>query len=73
MTTATESPELKPCPCCGGAPWFDKRKARDHSIEFGGDYRFYWSVRCRKCDLRTPAIANPKSPVEIWNKRPENL
>ena len=62
-----EKPDLKPCPCCGGAPWVDKVRSRD----WMHGPRDYWSVRCRGCDLRTPAIANPKSPVEIWNKRPE--
>jgi hypothetical protein len=70
-TEAELNPTLKPCPCCGGEPWFDKTDQRDHSLEFGGASRRYWGVRCRTCDLRTPMIANPKSPAAIWNKRPD--
>jgi hypothetical protein len=65
----TPPADLLPCPCCGGAAWFDKVWERGNYIEFGGAPRAFWSVRCSKCDLRTPAIANPNSPVEKWNER----
>lgn len=60
-----EKPDLKPCPCCGGEAWFDKVWSTTNEL---GE-RPFWSVRCRSCDLRTPSIANPTRPVEIWNSR----
>lgn len=59
-------PKLKPCPCCGGEPWYDEYTGA--SLEFRM-HRTYWSVRCKSCDLRTPSIANPTTCVDIWNKR----
>jgi len=68
--TDSEKPTLKPCPCCGGEAWFDKCWGSG-GFEMGYRDRQFYSVRCRACDLRTPAIANPKSPVDIWNRRPD--
>lgn len=56
---------LLPCPCCGGVAWFDN--TRGYSDHEG--HRTFWSVRCKSCDLRTPAIANPITPVQNWNRR----
>lgn len=54
---------LLPCPCCGGDAWFD-------GCYNQYERRTFWSVRCKTCDLRTPGIANPISPVQKWNRRP---
>lgn len=62
---AAHEPELLACPCCGGEAWRDKASSSDwmHGT------RPFWSIRCKACDLRTPAIANPISAVLIWNRR----
>jgi Restriction alleviation protein Lar len=60
--------QLSPCPFCGGAAWFDNAQSGGSSFECGRA-RTFWSVRCKTCDVRTPAIANAISPVMIWNTR----
>ena len=60
---ASHPGQLKTCPFCGGEAWFD------HVRDGWRDRREFWSVRCKECDVRTPAIANPLSPVMVWNKR----
>lgn len=61
---AADNPDkLLSCPCCGGDAWFDAYPDRQ-------ERRTFYSVRCRGCDLRTAAVANPITPVEKWNRRP---
>lgn len=62
-----EARALLPCPCCEGEAWQDKCEARTPHEGL----RTYYSVRCRDCDLRTPAIVDPELSIKIWNTRPE--
>src|SRR5689334_24905467 len=58
---------LLPCPCCSAeSPWYDR--SANHDWLAGP--RWFWSVRCTSCGLKTPAIANPLSCIDIWNTRP---
>lgn len=55
-------PKLKPCPCCGGKPYF-------RGGITGATMR---QIRCENCGMSTPYDYNIENLAEIWNRRANN-
>lgn len=63
------TPTLKPCPCCGGTPEFERRRDEDLDECYSGAY--YWVIHCTKCGIQTPHAEDPDEDLaKIWNRRP---
>lgn len=56
MTTHNDE-SLKPCPCCGTAPWIHENKM--------------WSIWCDGCGLRTGQHHTEDRAIAAWNRRAE--
>lgn len=57
--------ELKPCPCCGGKPRFERVSGFGAA---GGRYHRE-QVFCKRCGLRTREFTKPGLAFEKWNRR----
>ena len=61
---AMPSPELKPCPFCGGEAHYDV------AIERNSGYATYY-VFCRYCGAETSMFSSIPEAVAAWNLRKE--
>ena len=59
-----KTPDLKPCPCCGGTPNVDSYPGSD----WVGDLTYH-CVRCTVCFLRTRDYKSPQMAADAWNRR----
>lgn len=59
-----KTPDLKPCPCCGGKADLDSYPGS----EWTGSGTYH-CIRCSVCYLRTCDYSSAKRAVETWNRR----
>ena len=57
--------ELKPCPFCGGIPFYND----GFYVNGKGGTTNYFYVRCTDCKAKTDDLPTYKKAKEAWNRR----